>query len=91
MDSEYAPGTPTSDTSYVLLNIDVETLLDRPMNTDDFITAQQNYHAYQNFTCTVGMNLSQLKYDNLGFLVRTFKLYRALQRVVPTSLRAKIM
>lgn len=40
MDSKYVTGTPTSDTSYVLLTVDTATIADTPIPTNDFITAK---------------------------------------------------
>lgn len=47
--------TSTSDTRYVILTIDAATISGTSFSTDDFITAQQNDLACQNFAKTVGL------------------------------------
>lgn len=81
----------TSEKRLALLNIEAATLSDAKMSKNDFITAQSHDPACENLNNTLGLTLSKVAYDYLGFLDRMSKLNGALQRVVPTSMRAQVL
>ena len=62
-----------------------------PITTEEFMAAQSNDAFCKTQAGTVGQPGSQYDYDRHGFLVRKSRFDGALQRVVPHSLRARVL
>ena len=62
-----------------------------PITVDEFLQAQAEDNFCQSKANSVGEPGSQFDYDQYGFLVRKSTLDGSLQRVVPRSLRARVL